>query len=150
MIKCTDYNYCGDPDLSDGDHQCCRICDHGCGQKKSHPGCLAHLGGFSFFSRRFWVAVWDVFWECSISGIRRSTGISNTECRRSWWYRYCFFCYPSFLFRSKRSYAILIVYKFSLSNYSGNNILYGKDSGYLTFDPGIFIFGRYRYAYSSV
>ena len=46
----------------------------------------------------------------SISGIRRSTGISNTECRRSWWHRYCFLS-----FYSGRSYAILIVYKFSLS-----------------------------------
>ena len=66
-----------------------------------------------FFSRRFWVAAWDVFWECSTSVIRRSTGISSTECRRSWWYRYCFL--P---FYSDRSYAILIVYKFSLSYFT--------------------------------
>ena len=51
------------------------ICDHGV-DKKSHLGVPgAHLGGFFFFSRRFWVAVWDAFWECSTSVIR-STGIS--------------------------------------------------------------------------
>ena len=67
----------------------------------------------SLFFTRFWVAAWDVFWECSTSAIRRSTGISSTECRRSWWYRYCFL--P---FYSDRSYAILIVYKFSLSYFT--------------------------------
>ncbi|MFQ9479462.1 DUF1294 domain-containing protein [Waltera sp.] len=35
---------------------------------------------------------------------KRSTGISSTECRRSWWYRYCFL--P---FYSNRKYAILLL-----------------------------------------
>ena len=94
----------------------------------------------SLFLRRYWAAAWDVFWECSISGIRRSTGISNTECRRSLWYRYCFLS-----FYSGRSYAILIVYKFSISYLQRNNI-HGAGSGYLS----LRVFGRCRYAYSSM
>lgn len=66
----------------------------------------------SLFSRRFWVAAWDVFWECSTSVIRRSTGISSTECRRSWWYRYCFL--P---FYSNRKYAILLLYEIKSGRY---------------------------------
>ena len=75
-----------------------------------------------------------------ISATRRNTGISNTECRRSWWHRYCFLS-----FYSGRSYAILIVYRFSLSYLQRNNI-HGADSGYLS----LRIFGRCRYAYSSM
>ena len=77
---------------------------------------------------------------CILSGIRQNTGISNTECRRSWWHRYCFLS-----FYSGRSYAILIVYKFSLSYLQRNNI-HGADSGYLS----LRVFGRCRYAYSSM
>ena len=73
--------------------------------KKEPSGVPGASRRLLFFSRRFWVAVWDVFWECSTSVIRRSTGISSTECRRSWWYRYCFL--P---FYSNRKYAILLLY----------------------------------------
>ena len=65
-----------------------------------------------FFTALLGGSLGCVFWVCSTSVIRRSTGISSTECRRSWWYRYCFL--P---FYSNRKYAILLLYEIKSGRY---------------------------------